>query len=158
MSSKNNSTKMSFFSGKGKNYWASVGLVVLIIAVVLAYYYIYKSNREGFEGETPDLKVAKGECVVALFYADWCGHCKTFKPKFMQAMETMNGKLSRGEYTNGKKVRFVLVDCDKFKELANKYGVNGYPTVKILTDDEQELEYSGERSLEGLKKYLVTDN
>ena len=159
MSSKNNVSKASsMFYGKGKHYWASIGLVVLVIAMVVAYYYVSKSNREGFEDGTPNLTPAKGECIVALFYAEWCGHCVAFKPKFENAMDTMNGKKSKGVDTRNKTVRFVMIDCDEHKQLATKYGVSGYPTVKILTDDDQQLEYSGERSLEGLQKYLVVDN
>ena len=34
---------------------------------------------------------------------------------------------------NGKKINFVKVDCDKDSELADKYEVSGYPTIKLDT-------------------------
>ena len=155
MSSKNNSSKSaSMFSGKGKHYWASIGLVVLIIAVVVAYYYVNKSNREGFEGGAPNLTPAKGECIVALFYAEWCGHCKTMKPEYEKATSALNGSKN----PKGKTLRFEKVDCDENKELAKKYDVSGYPTIKILNDDGTQDDYDGARSFEGLKKYLVSDD
>ena len=68
-------------------------------------------------------------------------------------MNELNGKAYKG-----KKMRLVKVDCDKYKELAKKYDVAGYPTVKILNDDGTNVEYDGDRTYEGLRKYLVTDN
>ena len=155
MSSKNNSSKStSMFSGKGKNYWASIGLVVLVIAVVIAYYYISKSNREGFEGGAPNLTPAKGEVVVVLFKSDWCGHCQKMAPHFDKATSALDGSKD----SNGKTLRFVKVDCDENKELGKQFGVSGYPTIKILNDDGTQDDYDGARSFEGLKKYLMSDD
>jgi protein disulfide-isomerase-like protein len=156
MSSKNNVSKAStsMFSGKGKHYLASIGLVVLVIAVVVAYYYVYKSNREGFEGGAPNLTPAKGEVVVVLFKTEWCGHCQKMAPHFDKATSALDGSKD----SNGKTLRFVKVDCDENKELGKKYDVSGYPTIKILNDDGSQDDYDGARSFEGLKKYLVVDN
>ena len=156
MSSKNNVSKASssMFSGKGKHYWASIGLVVLVIAVIVAYYYVYKSNREGFEGGAPNLTPAKGEVVVVLFKTEWCGHCNAAKPEYEKATSELNGKKN----SSGKTIRFEKVDCDENKELGKQFGVSGYPTIKILNDDGTQDDYDGARSFEGLKKYLVVDN
>ena len=155
MSSKNNSSKStSMFSGKGKHYWASIGLVVLIVAVVVAYYYVSKSNREGFEGGAPNLTPAKGEVVVVLFKTDWCGHCQKMAPHFDKATSALDGSKD----SNGKTLRFVKVDCDENKELGKQFGVSGYPTIKILNDDGTQDDYDGARSFEGLKKYLMSDD
>lgn len=175
MPSNNNSSRNSLSSlssmsfGKSKNTMACCGLVLLIVAVLTAYYYMYKSNREGFEcgaknngprkmsdaaiGTPPNLTPSKGECIVALFYADWCPHCVKFKPSFSKAKDTMDGKNSKG-----KKLRFEMVDCDAFKQLSKEYDVSGYPTIKLLKDDGTISEYSGERTYEGLEQYFVTDN
>ena len=156
MSLKNNVSKASssMFSGKGKNYWASVGLVVLIIAIVIAYYYISKSNREGFESGAPNLTPAKGEVVVVLFKTDWCGHCQAAKPEYEKATSELNGKKN----SSGKTIRFEKVDCDENKELGKQFGVSGYPTIKILNDDGTQDEYSGKRNFDGFKKYLMSDD
>jgi hypothetical protein len=47
-------------------------------------------------------------------------------------------------------MRLEMVDCDANKDLAKKYDVSGYPTVKILGDDGTHTEYGGERTFEGL--------
>ena len=155
----NNSSKMSMSFGKGKNGMAVVGLVILIILMCVAYYYAYQYNQEGFDGDASNLTPASGEVIVALFYAPWCGHCKTFKPEFDNAMSELDGMKSGKSELKGKTIRFAKINCDEDenKPLAKKYDVAGYPTVKILKDDGTDIEYDGERSLEGMKKYLVVD-
>jgi thiol-disulfide isomerase/thioredoxin len=148
---------------KVKSNWAAITLVIVLVGLVLGYYFIQQTNREGFSdesdasdaliGQPPNLKPKSGECIVALFYADWCPHCVKFKPHFEEAMEKMNGKMR-----SGKRMKLVKVDCDKYKELAKEYDVAGYPTVKLINDDGTTAEYEGDRTFEGLRKYLVTDN
>ncbi len=156
---KSSSSNSSLSFGKGKHSMAALALVVIIIAICVAYYYIYKKNREGFaaggsDGQVPNLTAASGECVVALFYADWCPHCVAFKPDFMSAKSDMDGKKTK----SGKSLRFVLVDCVEYKDLSKKYDVSGYPTVKILNDDGSSSEYSGQRNYDDLSKYLTSNN
>ena len=157
--SSKNSSKMSMSFGKGKNSMAMLFLIVIIACVAIAYYFIYKSNHENFSGQSK-LTPASGECIVALFYAPWCGHCKTFKPEFENAMNTLDGKVSKHPKLSGKTVRFSMLDCDdeENKPLATKYGVSGYPTVKIFKDDGGNIEYDGGRTLAGISKFLDIDN
>jgi protein disulfide-isomerase-like protein len=163
----NNTTSSSSLVNNNTLMW--ICLLVVIILVIVALYYMQKKRAEGFEnnmnnkknnktnkntGSSSNIKPAQGECVVALFYADWCGHCQSFKPEFEKAMEKLNGQTDN----KGNKLRLIKVDCDVEKALAKEYDVSGYPTVKILYDDGTVSEYGGERSYEGLRKYLVSDN
>ena len=154
--SNKNSNKNSMSFGKGKNNSAMIGFFVIIICVAIAYYYIYQSNLEGFNDQ--DITPASGEVIVALFYAPWCGHCKTFKPIFQSAMTQLDGKTANNSSIKGKKVRLSMIDCDEKPDIGKKYSISGYPTVKILKDDGSDMEYTGGRTLEGMKKFLVIDN
>jgi thiol-disulfide isomerase/thioredoxin len=184
MPSNNNSKSMKMSMPKSRQSWAVIGVLVLLFALVIALYHMRKSNsKEGFETDDdnsnvnsnvnsnsnsnrkmsekfidtsikPNLTPATGEYVVALFYADWCPHCQHFKPDFMKAMKLMNGTVGK----NGKKLRLEMVDCEVHKELGREYDVSGYPTVKLIKDDGTQVEYSGERNFEGLRKFLVSDD
>lgn len=175
VNNKANNNKASIASKLGKTNWALLLGIGLLVVVVVALYYMKRSN-EGFDSgsnknnnnslkkqsnnlvDDTDIKSrlnpAKGECVVALFYADWCPHCQHFKPHFQEAMDELNGKTGK----DGKKMRLEMVDCDANKDIARKYDVSGYPTVKILGDDGTQVEYGGDRTYEGLRKYLVSDD
>lgn len=170
--SKSSNSKMGMGLTKDNLTW--LGIILLVIVVIIVLYYMQKKRAEGFESQmrlnnmvndspkkasnaiiaATSITPQSGECVVALFYADWCGHCKKFKPEFETAMKQLNGQLNK----KGKKLRLVKVDCDAEKELAKKYDISGYPTVKILEDNGTIAEYGGERSFEGLRKYLVSDD
>ena len=149
MVANNNNKKGMTMPSMTKKNWSMLAFIALIILVFSIYYLAYKSNYESFEGGEPNLKPAKEEKIVALFYADWCPHCVSFKPDYKKAMSTLNGKTHKG-----KTLRFEMVDCDKYKSLSTKYGVSGFPTVKILNDDGSDDEYKGERSYEGLSEYF----
>ena len=162
-SSKNsskNSNSMSF--GKGKNNMAIIVLLLLIITAAIGYYYMHQSNHntDTFTGDSSSLKPASGEIVVALFYAPWCGHCKTFKPEFENAMTQLDGKKAVKSEIKDKTIRFAKINCDEDqnKPLAKKYGISGYPTVKIIKDDGTDIEYDGKRDSAGMEKYLLSDN
>ena len=45
------------------------------------------------------------------------------------------------------------VDADSHKELATKYGVSGYPTIKIFKNGKDE-EYDGPREAKGIVKFV----
>ena len=160
MPSNNNSSKSSMYFGKGKNSAAMVALIIIIIGVCFAYYYIYRSNLEGFYSESSKLTPKSGEVIVVLFYAPWCGHCKTFKPEFEKAMSELDGVKATKSKIEGKTVRFAKIDCDQEenKPLAEKYNIKGYPTVKILSDNGAAIEYDGDRSADGMRQYLTVDN
>jgi len=89
-------------------------LVLLVILVVLVVYYV-RQNNEGF-AERP---------TVYFFYANWCPHCKTAKPKVAEFKR------------KNKNVNVVEVDCDKDKETARKFRVQAYPTVYLVRGEER---------------------
>jgi thiol-disulfide isomerase/thioredoxin len=143
--------KKSNTRSSSKQDYSMVAFLGLLVVLFGAYYLASKSNntQESFENVEPNLKAANGEAIVALFYADWCPHCVSFKPDYKKAMSELNGNNYKG-----KKLRFVMVDCDKYKSLAKENNVSGFPTVKILNDNGSSEEYDGERSFEGLTNYF----
>lgn len=53
-----------------------------------------------------------------------CGHCKTLAPTY---------ELVAKAFSVESNVVLAKVDADKFKELGERYGVTGYPTLKLFT-------------------------
>ena len=125
----------------------------------MALYYMTRTKPEHFysssaSSSSPNLTPASGECVVALFYADWCPHCVKFKPDYKRAMSELNNKVNK----KGKKLRLEMVDCDANKTIAKKHNVAGFPTVKIFNDDGTTDDYEGERTFIGIQNYLLSSS
>ncbi|KAJ3439295.1 protein disulfide-isomerase a6 [Anaeramoeba flamelloides] len=71
------------------------------------------------------------------FFAPWCGHCKRMAPAFEEAAKKLDGEVKVGG-----------VDCTENRDICNKFGVRGYPTIKFFNDGKEFTEYSGDRSVD----------
>jgi len=86
--------------------------------------------------------------VFIEFFAPWCGHCKNLAPVWDELAEAMK---------NQKDVVIAKVDADGHKELGSKYGVQGFPTLKLFKkggDASAPTDYSGGRDIDDLVKYV----
>ncbi|ETS84591.1 hypothetical protein PFICI_02616 [Pestalotiopsis fici W106-1] len=71
-----------------------------------------------------DRLVAKSNYTsVVEFYAPWCGHCQNLKPAYEKAAKNLDG-LAR--------VAAVNCDEDENKPLCGQFGIQGFPTLKIV--------------------------
>eukprot|EP00397_Hematodinium_sp_SG-2012_P049913 GEMP01057780.1.p1 GENE.GEMP01057780.1~~GEMP01057780.1.p1 ORF type:complete len:198 (+),score=59.36 GEMP01057780.1:68-661(+) len=91
-------------------------------------------------------KVIEGQAFVK-FFAPWCGHCKNMKP----AWDDLEAHL-----LDSPVVTIADVDCTGTgKNICQKIGVQGYPTVKYFIAGET-FEYNGARGLSELKAFVAT--
>lgn len=91
--------------------------------------------------------VAQHDTVLVMFYAPWCGHCKRLKPEYEKAAQLLAG--------NDPPIALAKVDCTEAgKETCGKFGVSGYPTLKIFRGGEMSQDYNGPREAAGIVKYL----
>ncbi|NXQ79495.1 PDIA3 isomerase, partial [Nyctibius grandis] len=72
-----------------------------------------------------------------------CGHCKRLAPEYESAATRLKGI-----------VPLVKVDCTANSNTCNKYGVSGYPTLKIFRDGEEAGTYDGPRTADGIVSHL----
>lgn len=148
---KRNNSNNSKSSGSGMSTWIIIGVVIL--ALIGIYFYMQQNRTK--EHFSADLTVHEDKAMkLVLFYAPWCGHCKTFKPEWDAAVQDLNG-----QEINGVNVSLVSVDCDEEKDLATAYNVSGFPTVRCITKDqdgkhEDRDGYNGERSKEAIAEFI----
>ena len=129
------------------------GIVALFIAVAVYVYRTrvgpnldpkYVPNKE-FAG-----KMADHPPTVFFFYTTWCPHCKTAKPIWEKFKAQMKGK-----QVKGREIEFVEVDCDKEKALADRYNVQGYPSIKLV-DGDKVVDYDARPDIKSLHQFLQT--
>ncbi|KAL3481202.1 thioredoxin/protein disulfide isomerase [Aspergillus californicus] len=80
------------------------------------------------------------------FYAPWCGHCKNLKPAFEKAAKSLDGLA---------KVAAVNCDDDANKPFCGQMGIQGFPTLKIVTPSKKPgkprvEDYQGPRTAKGI--------
>ncbi|CAI9540244.1 unnamed protein product [Staurois parvus] len=73
------------------------------------------------------------------FFAPWCGHCKNLEPEWAAAATEV------AEQTKGK-VKLGAVDATVHQGLASRYGIRGFPTIKIFNKGEEPIDYDGGRT------------
>lgn len=137
-------------------------LIALVAFVVVGYYcykyYVepklnptYLANRE-FDEQVQDgaESASHEEAELYFFHVTWCPHCKTAMPIMEDLKQTYHGKV-----VNNTKLFIKFVDCDEDEDLADKFDVEGYPTIKLVKGN-QVIEYDAKPEKDTLKEFLTT--
>lgn len=90
-----------------------------------------------------DYLASEHETMLVKFYAPWCGHCKKLAPDFETAATRLKGT-----------VPLAKVDCTANPDTCSRFGVTGYPTLKIFRNGEDSSSYDGPRTADGMVHHM----
>ena len=142
--------------GGGLASYKKVILIILLAAIfIVTAVYVYKKYISDKNSSQPKKQTcATGESKSAdlyLFYTEWCPHCKKTKPEWEQLKKNYSGNNN----VNGYKLNFIDVDCDANPEIADKFKVEGYPTIKLVKGN-QIVEFDAKADVKTLEQFLST--
>lgn len=84
------------------------------------------------------------------FYADWCRFSQMLHPIFEEA-----SNIVREEFPDTKQVVFARVDCDQHSDIAQRYRITKYPTLKLFRNGMMmKREYRGQRSVTAIADFI----
>jgi protein disulfide-isomerase-like protein len=118
-----------------------------------------RAARAAAEADSKVVSITKGadefdrvlggmDVALVKFYAPWCGHCKALAPAYEEAAATLSREGSRA-----KMVKVDATDASN-KALASRFGVSGFPTLKVFRSGDFEEDYAGGRDALDLLDYL----
>ncbi|XP_075496228.1 protein disulfide isomerase-like 1-4 [Primulina tabacum] len=85
----------------------------------------------------------KNRFVMVEFYAPWCGHCQALAPEYAEAAAELKDE----------EVVLAKIDATEEMELAQKFDVQGFPTLYFFVDGIQKP-YTGHRTKDSIVSWL----
>ena len=145
--------KIKDFLKKNKLYSIFLFLIIILFIVITIYCYInfvkpkiypeYVDNKEFINISNED----KDEGTLYYFYTTWCPYCKVSKPEWDKLKEKSEGVVKSTQ------IIFKEIDCDKNTDLADKYQITGYPTIKFIYNNKI-YNYDAKPSYDTLNEFL----
>ncbi|GMM35064.1 protein disulfide isomerase [Saccharomycopsis crataegensis] len=107
---------------------------------------VFASNViEATDKDFIDIVQTPGTYSFVKFYATWCGHCKTLAPIWEELADV---------YAPSKNIQIVSIDADKYSRIGNRFGIKGFPTLKMFVAGEAPKDYQGKRELDSFIKFI----
>jgi len=129
-----------------------ISAILVLCSCVLAVF----CNEDAVKVATADnwsTTVPLDQNVLVEFYAPWCGHCKALEPEYAKAAQLLKDQ--------SVDATLAKVDATVETKLGEKYGVQGYPTLKFFKSGrgesdgiEESIDFSGGRTADEIVSWL----
>jgi len=114
-----------------KKIFITLGIVFALAVTTIVGYGLETGLVKGKQSKPSDYKVgvtfneavASDKPMLVLFYADWCGYCLRFMPKFVILNTIYSSKYS-----------VVMIDIEDmaYKSLVDSANLTGFPTLSVI--------------------------
>jgi protein disulfide-isomerase A6 len=91
--------------------------------------------------------IGKDQHVLVKFYAPWCGHCKRLAPVYEEVAAAFE--------KDSDKIIIAEINADEEKDIAKKYDIKGFPTIKLFTaKTTTPIDYNNDRTVEAFVDFI----
>ena len=134
-------------------------LIILSIFIALSIYsyntfiksYLDKKHVLNIEFVKKSLNYDNKEDIsIIYFYTEWCPYCKKAKPEWDKFSSYVNNFNNTNEDYH---ITLISIDCEKDTKTADKYNVSGYPTIKLIKNN-QVYDYDAKPNKDRLVEFL----
>jgi endoplasmic reticulum resident protein 44 len=130
----------------------NVVLQKMLLVFILPIIYFGDASVIQLTSSNLDDVLASNELVFINFYADWCRFSQMLTPVFDEASQKV-----KAAFPEDGKVSFGRIDCDREGDLAARFHVSKYPTLKLFRYGSLvKREYRGQRSSDALADHIRT--
>ena len=138
---------------KNKKILIVIGCSAIFICAAIFVFLTYvkpKLNKQYVANKefTKTDSIVNNQADLYFFYTSWCPHCKSAKPTWEKLKQEVGNS-----QINGTTVKFIEIDCDEDPGTADKFKVEGYPTIKLVHKN-QIIEYDAKPDVDTLKTFL----
>ena len=132
-------------------------IIVIVILLLLLTIFLYnKFIRSDFNKTYVSNKEftnvsSSEEISVILFKTEWCPHCKSA----MSEWNNFSKYVAKLNDTLDYKIKTVIIDCDKQPSIAEKYNIEGYPSI-IAIYKNKVYEYDAKPDKNNLITFIET--
>ncbi|XP_055305084.1 protein disulfide-isomerase A5-like isoform X2 [Sitodiplosis mosellana] len=93
--------------------------------------------------------VEKIDNFLVMFYAPWCGHCTKIKPQFSEVAQRVS---------KDKIGMLGAVDATVHENVAQKFDIKGFPTLKLFQKGSFKVDYNGKRTVDDIYKFMKSNS
>ncbi|XP_028836547.1 endoplasmic reticulum resident protein 44 [Denticeps clupeoides] len=122
----------------------------LAVLLVTSLYTSARGEITSLDSGNIDDTLNNAGVALVNFYADWCRFSQMLHPIFEEA-----SNVAREEYPDQTQVVFARVDCDQHSDIAQRYRISKYPTLKLFRNGMMmKREYRGQRSVTAIADFI----
>ena len=132
-------------------------ILIIILIFLMLIIFLYNNVIKGMLNKKHPLnrefvsESHSDDVLILYFYTQWCPYCKQSLPeikKFEDYIIGLNGE-------NSYKITLTKIDCDENTTMADKYNVQGYPTIKLIYKGKV-YDYDAKPNKQNLIEFLQT--
>ena len=125
-------------------------IIIALIGLIIIMLFNNLRNNRRIQNVQKIVNMTNNDSTPKIinFNASWCYWSKKLQPVWDNLTDSMRNK--------DIEVLDIKCELDENKDLCNRYQIEGFPTIKLIVGNNI-MDYEGERSYEGLTKFINTN-